>query len=269
MASKQLYRSRNGYVAGVCAGIAERLDFDAIVVRVLAVLFTGVTLGLGIILYIVLWVYIPLQPNGLEPYDVLPESAESSAYGRAVPSLSESAALAEGYGRTARPGDIPVLARLAVAVALMLLFLVVSVGVSPLFSGSHWWQFWPLLFLIAGLCLIVIPARRGFEPMWHALGIILASASAMLLPITLGVVSPLTLPSALSSLWPLLVLSIVLFAIGVYRKEGALVIVASLCIAAFCLATLGLFALPGEQEAVIVFMPNGKTFLLGFGPAVS
>ena len=232
VAKGQLYRSRNGYVAGVCAGIAERHDLDAIVVRVFAVLLAGVTLGLGIILYIVMWVYVPLQPGGLEPYDVMPASAESSAYGDTLSAVSGARA-AYGEGRD-RSGDIPVLARLAVAVALMLLFLAVSIGIAPMFSGSQWWQFWPLLPLIAGLCLIVIPARTSHEALWHALGIVLTSVSAMMLPMALGVVSWMTLADALGQLWPLLVLSVVLFIAGVYRGTGALVIVAGFCIVVFC-----------------------------------
>ena len=33
--TRQLYRSRNALVGGVCAGIAERFDVDPLVVRIL------------------------------------------------------------------------------------------------------------------------------------------------------------------------------------------------------------------------------------------
>jgi len=59
MASPALTRSTGGgMVAGVCAGIAERLDLDPTLVRIVFVLsiFFG---GFGIFAYLVLWILLP------------------------------------------------------------------------------------------------------------------------------------------------------------------------------------------------------------------
>lgn len=57
---KRLYRSKsNRIIAGVCAGIGEYLDIDPTVVRLLWVLFTLVSMGAGIVAYIIAWVIMP------------------------------------------------------------------------------------------------------------------------------------------------------------------------------------------------------------------
>ena len=43
MTYAQVYRSHDACVGGVCAGIAERYDFDPIVMRILAILLIAVT----------------------------------------------------------------------------------------------------------------------------------------------------------------------------------------------------------------------------------
>jgi phage shock protein C len=61
---KKLYKSRkNKVVAGVCGGIAEYLEVDPVLVRLIAVLFffTG---GATLIAYIVGMIIIPNQPLG-------------------------------------------------------------------------------------------------------------------------------------------------------------------------------------------------------------
>ena len=57
-------------LGGVCAGLADYFDLDPTIVRVvwvLAVLFGGV----GILLYIILWIVLPAAPLPL-PYSVTP-----------------------------------------------------------------------------------------------------------------------------------------------------------------------------------------------------
>ncbi len=65
--ARRLYRSRRDrMLAGVCGGIAEYLEIDPILVRLvfLALLFSGV----GVLLYLVAWILIPEEPlEGEEP----------------------------------------------------------------------------------------------------------------------------------------------------------------------------------------------------------
>jgi phage shock protein C len=61
---KKLYRSKNDrWLAGVCGGLAEYFNIDAILVRVLFILF-GFAIGGSILIYIILWIVIPEAPDG-------------------------------------------------------------------------------------------------------------------------------------------------------------------------------------------------------------
>ncbi len=60
---KRLYRSeKDKIVAGVCGGIAEYLNIDPIIVRILFILAI-ISEGFGLMLYIVLWIVIPLESS--------------------------------------------------------------------------------------------------------------------------------------------------------------------------------------------------------------
>jgi len=69
-ATKRLYRSRREkMIAGVCGGIAEYLNIDPSIVRLIWVLLTLLG-GSGILLYVVAWFIIPLNP-----YHIISENA--------------------------------------------------------------------------------------------------------------------------------------------------------------------------------------------------
>ena len=251
---KKLYRAGDGaYVGGVCAGLAEYYELDAIVVRILAVLLAMLTLGMACLVYLALWARIPLEPEQKALFDVMPESAESSAFGCVDYSYDSSGNKKCG---------IPVLARLAVAAGLMLLFLVVALGVSPMVPGTEWWQFWPLVFLMTGLCFIIIPIRTRHEAVWHAAGIVLTSFSASALPMSLGIVSWNTVGYAFESFWPLVLAAVVLFVAGLYRKRGAYLLGAAFCLVAFCVAELMFCMVPGEMGSLFLYMPSGRKFFI-------
>jgi phage shock protein PspC (stress-responsive transcriptional regulator) len=61
---KRLMRSsRDKKIGGVCAGLADYFDLDPTIVRLvwlLAVLFAGT----GLLIYLILWIALPLAPSG-------------------------------------------------------------------------------------------------------------------------------------------------------------------------------------------------------------
>lgn len=58
--AKKLKRSSNDVViAGVCAGIADNLNIDPILVRILFVILAIGSVGTLVIIYIILWIIIP------------------------------------------------------------------------------------------------------------------------------------------------------------------------------------------------------------------
>jgi phage shock protein PspC (stress-responsive transcriptional regulator) len=63
--SKPLMRVRQGaLIAGVCGGIAKWLGWDPTIVRVVYVMVTLLSAAFpGVILYILLWILMPLEPE--------------------------------------------------------------------------------------------------------------------------------------------------------------------------------------------------------------
>jgi phage shock protein C len=60
--SRRLYRSRkNRKVAGVCGGLAEYLNTDPTVIRVLFIVLT-VMGGAGGVIYLAMWLIVPEEP---------------------------------------------------------------------------------------------------------------------------------------------------------------------------------------------------------------
>lgn len=59
---KRLYRSRDErMIGGVCGGLAEYLNADPTLIRLLFVLF-ALAGGPGILAYLILWIVVPLEP---------------------------------------------------------------------------------------------------------------------------------------------------------------------------------------------------------------
>lgn len=251
---RRVCRSRDAYIGGVCAGLAGYFDLDTIVVRILAILIIAMTLGLGVVAYLVLWARLPQEAEPTAPYEVRPESAESNALGCVDCSTGNAEGLFEGEGR----GGVSMPARFAVAGCLFLLFLVVAISVSPLIPGTRWWQFWPAGLLIAGLCFIVIPIPTRFEAAWHAFGIAVTSVAVLMFPMSLGIVSWGTIPLAFSQAWPFVAAAVATFAIGVYKRIDALMVGSAFFIVAFCLFALLACPMPGEMDMLMLNMPDGQ-----------
>jgi phage shock protein C len=326
---KRLLRSRDGYVAGVCMGIARHWDVDPIVVRILFILVTLATFGVGAAVYLIMWITIPLEPEKPRPYEVDPESVVSSTFGSVdcsqargacsgpserpcqsagktppepplrgrasvtgapgarVGSANVGTAQAQPSGRAytyAPAGTMSASssaatkdaaesssveqcdqgpsrgARIGLCVGLLVLFFVVASTAPPFLPGTQWWQFWPLLLLFAGLCLMVIHFRSCHGAAWNAFGVVLICVGATLLPMTLGALSWNTLTVGLATLWILPVAGIVLFVAGLARHASPLLFGGALCVLLFCVLTLMLCAIPSNQ--VVVRMPDGHSITL-------
>ncbi len=67
--TKKLYRSREHKVfGGVCGGIAEHFDIDPVLARFGFVLLTlAAHLWGGVLIYILMWIMIPLREGKMEP----------------------------------------------------------------------------------------------------------------------------------------------------------------------------------------------------------
>jgi phage shock protein C len=57
---RQLFRSKKErLLGGVCAGLGEHLDVDPTVIRLIWVVVSVLSIGTGIIIYILAWIIIP------------------------------------------------------------------------------------------------------------------------------------------------------------------------------------------------------------------
>jgi phage shock protein C len=60
---RKLYRSRaNRTIAGVCCGLADYFGVDATLIRVIFVVLNLLG-GAGIVLYLLLWIIVPNEPE--------------------------------------------------------------------------------------------------------------------------------------------------------------------------------------------------------------
>lgn len=137
--TRRLYRSRtNRMVGGVAGGLAEYLQVDSTLVR-LAIVALFFAAGAGVLAYIIAWIVIPEEPEGL------PAAAGS---GTAAEPRSDQPRPAGSGGRGAR---------LVVGAAL------VAVGVYLLLDWALpdiQRYFWPAAIVVLGLALLAYGARR-------------------------------------------------------------------------------------------------------------
>lgn len=64
METKRLYRNRsNVMLGGVCAGLADYFNLDPTIMRLIFVLLALLG-GHGVLVYLILWLVVPIQPEG-------------------------------------------------------------------------------------------------------------------------------------------------------------------------------------------------------------
>ena len=60
MTNKRIYRSiKERKIGGVCGGLGEFLDADPTIIRLLWAIMTLLSIGVGIIAYLLAWIIIP------------------------------------------------------------------------------------------------------------------------------------------------------------------------------------------------------------------
>ena len=68
---KKLYRSRSQkMLAGVCGGIAEYFEMDVSIIRILWAIITIASAGFGILIYILMIIIFPENPENVEDKEI-------------------------------------------------------------------------------------------------------------------------------------------------------------------------------------------------------
>ncbi len=141
----RLYRDeQNKTIGGVCAGLADYFNADVTLVRLLFV-FAGIVMGIGVPLYIVLWIVVPAKnrffTTPVADYTVPPISAQPFA-----------------------PVKRPVSGAALIGGTLLILFgsyfLLDQYDLIPDFDFD---RFWPVILIVIGVLLIFTPGKQKYH----------------------------------------------------------------------------------------------------------
>ncbi|WP_139651541.1 PspC domain-containing protein [Raoultibacter phocaeensis] len=158
----------------------------------------------------------------------------------------------------------------SVRVALWFGFICLFIGFSALLGhfiqDVSWWQFWPVLFVIVGIGNIVIPAQKGKRMSQFVNGIMEIAVGAVLLCMSLGVVTFSSVIPMVENLWPLLVMMVGFFILSNALKSPLLELIGGACFVAFCVIGLVWFTTPGPTEFLTVEIPFKETVVIDINP---
>jgi phage shock protein C len=147
----KLYRSRtDSMLGGVCGGLGQYLGIDPILIRLFLVLLT-IGGGSGVLIYLVLWIVIPLEGEGAGAITTTLSTGADEMAARAQQLSSELGSAV----RSPHPQ-----AALIIGVSLLVLgviYLLRNLGL-PWIGWLDLSTLWPLLLIGGGVALIL---RRG------------------------------------------------------------------------------------------------------------
>ncbi len=167
---ERLYRSRDDrMIAGVAGGVAEHLDADPSIIRIVWALLIFLTGGLALLVYIVMAIVVPERPLGMATPDPgattgpSPEPVAAGGWiapdGSTVPQATETGRRARGRRRDPADRARAGLVGGIVLIGLGALFLVREY--IPTFDFDLWW---PTLLIGLGVLLVVValvPGKRS------------------------------------------------------------------------------------------------------------
>jgi phage shock protein PspC (stress-responsive transcriptional regulator) len=162
--NQRLYRSRRERViAGVAGGVADHLNVDPAIVRVIWAVLVFTTGGVFGLIYIVMWVVVPEAPPGYE--------ASWPAAGTAAPLPPDQAGAPGAPGEPPASGaPVPPAGPYAarphrggegrLILGAILIVLGVWFLVRTYIPQIAWDRLWPILLVVAGVALLVAALGR-------------------------------------------------------------------------------------------------------------
>ena len=144
----RLYRSRRKRViGGVAAGLGEYMNLDPVIIRVIFVLIT-IFNGLGIILYVILWIIVPEEPIEIYATGTQAENPadKSQTFKTKEDEILEALNKRSGNGR------------LVIGIILIALGIIFLSG--RFFPFFHFKDLFPVIFIIIGIILILNGIRK-------------------------------------------------------------------------------------------------------------
>jgi phage shock protein C len=159
---RKLYRSRHDRViTGVCGGIAEYLEVDPTLVRLVAVLLGLASFGAAVVAYLVMTIVVPEEPVGIvegsgsavtempdAPTQEQPRPEPINPPGMPPPPPSAY----QQYGRGREPRRHPRRGGIWFGVLLVIIgLLLLAAEFAP---GLDLWRLWPLVIVLIGIRLL-------------------------------------------------------------------------------------------------------------------
>ena len=144
--TRRLYRSRtDSMIGGVAAGLAEYLNADPALVRIVWAILVVVTGGAALVVYIVAWIVVPEEP-ALEPTTdpVTGEAIAPTGEPAAVPSSTRSG-----------PGG-----QAGVVIGIGLVVVGLWFLLREYLPEIDWGLIWPLVLVGIGALVLVTSMRR-------------------------------------------------------------------------------------------------------------
>ena len=165
--TQKLYRSRTDrMIGGICGGLGEFFSIDPVLVR-LAFAFGAVMVGSGLVLYLLLWIIIPEEPEaGKESRSIFQNISENKdgtelkdelkeAMQDVTDSVKRVATEARNYhGQKYRSGGSGTLSGILL-IAIGFLFLISR------YIDIDFDKIWPIILIAIGFGLIIRSANRN------------------------------------------------------------------------------------------------------------
>ncbi|MDZ7742006.1 MAG: PspC domain-containing protein [Bacteroidota bacterium] len=147
-----LYRSRtDSVIGGIAGGIANYLNTDPTIIRILFVLL-AIFGGGGVLIYLILWIAVPIEPA--YSYHNMDQNTEEGGKKNTGPGSSGQAYVSNNFQKKQDGSLIAGLALIAVGVIFLVDRFVPHIDFEDL---------WPIILLVAGIALIRISVTSRKE----------------------------------------------------------------------------------------------------------
>ena len=188
---KRLYRNDfEKVIAGVSSGIADYMEVDVTIIRLLFVLSTVFLVGTGVLVYLVMWIVVPVNRNPAAKYNKFNDffRQQGTTTGFSAPEWKapaepvEPAQPADPFGTTnpfasgpnwtrpqdfksfSKPNDTGRTVGGLFLLVIGLYFLMNEFDIIPYWFKLH--KLWPLVFVAIGLSFIMKSKRKDSFQDW-------------------------------------------------------------------------------------------------------
>ena len=243
----RLQRMPDGYLGGVCAGLAQYYSSDADMIRLITVLLTVLTAGILGLLYIVLWCVLPIAEEPSKQVQAQATSLSSDTYGNLVSEVSADS----------KNNAMPLTVMAALAVGIIILAAVMALFFSHIIQGIDPIQFWPLILIAAGVARIVIPDSSGRHGLSAFVGVLIFFVGVVILLATLGL-ARIQLGLWLSQGAPLLIATLGFLLIAQASKSHVFMLCGAATLTLFILIGVLFYLEPGTLHQIVALLPDGR-----------